>query len=274
MASSQPRHSSRTATPLQYFAQYITSSALQKSTCSITPLNAIMSDTRDLSDVVASATAAVTFAIVVYCHYGSINHRSTWDRQHLFLPMVFVFFPEIHICQVVMDSILVRQRRVSMRKHAAAMNDEGFWSYVGGILDLHSKDRAFAPGAVWIGDSRGGACAESRGHVETCNTESEQAQTEQQIQKRRLPQIGVRRTGNRDELVTLPGRERLIHLHEARFFNTQLHPEPRPSHRNLRHVRHRSGARHLGRPCPAVRMDGHQRILRGRETGHAGCRHL
>lgn len=120
-------------------------------------------DIRAVSDIVASATAAATFAIVAYCHHGSINHRSTWDRQHFFLPILFILFPEIYICQVVMNSILVIQRRVSMRKLGVAMNDEGFWYYVSSILDIHSKDREFAPGAVWIGGPSGGHAQKSEG---------------------------------------------------------------------------------------------------------------
>ena len=62
-----------------------------------------------------------------------------------------------------MNSILVTQRHVSVRKHAVAMNNEGFWYYVGSILNLHSKQREFASGAVWVGGPGGGHAQRSEG---------------------------------------------------------------------------------------------------------------
>ena len=104
-----------------------------------------MSNTRQISDVYALSIAAASSAIAAYCHYVFINHRSIWDRQHIYLLLLFALFPEVYVCQLVVDSILVIQRYFLMHERYIPMPNEGPWYYIGSILDLHTKDRSLGP---------------------------------------------------------------------------------------------------------------------------------
>lgn len=121
-----------------------------------------MAGTRDWKDVLSSCSATVFFSITAYCLYGSIIHRSTWDRQNLYLPLLFLLFPEIFICQTFMNTILIVQRYRCMRRLRVPRDAEGFWFYVCGILDLHSKHRKFEPRRHFIAHAGGGGSYEQK----------------------------------------------------------------------------------------------------------------
>lgn len=113
-----------------------------------------MADARDTTHIVASFINTTVWAVVAYCHYGTIANRSTWDRQHLWLPLLFLIFPEIFACQILINTMLLVQRFFGMRRlnPPVPMHQEGFWFYLGGVLDLHSSSRDFGAHNVWIND--------------------------------------------------------------------------------------------------------------------------
>lgn len=122
-----------------------------------------MADQRDWKETLNSFVVSALFSLVAYCHYGSIINRSTWDRQNLYLPCLFLLCPEIFLCQVCFNTILVIQRWKGMRRLRVNRSNEGFWFYVAAILDLHSETRAFDAGRVFIGGAGGGHEQKSEG---------------------------------------------------------------------------------------------------------------
>ncbi|KAG9187035.1 hypothetical protein G6011_10143 [Alternaria panax] len=122
-----------------------------------------MPEPREAHNVVGSLVNVIFWAFVAYCHYGSIIHRSTWDRQHIYLPFLFLFVPEIFLCQIVMNIVLLIHRHIGMSRLGIAMDHEGPWFYIAGVIDLHSASREFDQG-VWIGGPDGGHAQKSEGN--------------------------------------------------------------------------------------------------------------
>ncbi|KAI8941911.1 hypothetical protein NX059_000025 [Plenodomus lindquistii] len=86
-----------------------------------------MPELREVHNVIGSFVNASFWATVAYCHYGTVIHRSTWDRQHIYLPLLFVLVPELFVCQIFINIILLIHRYLAMSHLGVAMNDEGFW---------------------------------------------------------------------------------------------------------------------------------------------------
>ncbi|KAK9415463.1 putative TLC domain-containing protein [Seiridium unicorne] len=112
-----------------------------------------MSRDRDWNDALTSSILTLLFALIAYCHYGSIIHRSTWDRQNLWLPIVYTFFPQITLCHILMNTVLCVQRHKCMRtlyrgRRQIYNPNDGVFFYICAVLGMHTRSRNWHHPAV------------------------------------------------------------------------------------------------------------------------------
>lgn len=107
-----------------------------------------MGDDRELASPLGCAVSAAIASVFAYGHNGSIVHRSTWDRQNLWLPILYAMCPHIYPCQLLLNALLSWDRRCTIKRiYGAARRREGFTWYLCAFLGLHTNSRAFSMGA-------------------------------------------------------------------------------------------------------------------------------
>lgn len=95
-------------------------------------------DLRQWSDARQSLLATHIAGMVAYYQLGVITHRnhSRWDRQNVILPLIFLFFPLLYLCQIVVASLSVI-RDLTWRKY------QGLNYYICGLLGMYAKRISF-----------------------------------------------------------------------------------------------------------------------------------
>ena len=110
-----------------------------------------MGHPRDWNNALGPAISVGIFSIVSYCHQGTILHRSKWDKQTLWLPILYAMSPHIYASQLFLNALLCWNRFHTMRRiYGARQCRDGFLWYLCAILGMHTDSRAFHDPPVFI----------------------------------------------------------------------------------------------------------------------------
>lgn len=76
--------------------------------------NLTISNPRESSDILKSLVATHVFGVAAYYQLGNITHRggARWGKQHILMPVIFMFFPLLYPCQVLLSMFLVSRNYV------------------------------------------------------------------------------------------------------------------------------------------------------------------
>lgn len=107
-----------------------------------------MSHDRDWNDALTSSVLTMIFALLAYTHYGSLTHRSTWDRQNIWSPILYLLFPQLLACQLAMNIVLCFQRHHGMvelyqQRQRRYIPNDGLWFYICALLGMHTRERVW-----------------------------------------------------------------------------------------------------------------------------------
>lgn len=110
-----------------------------------------MASQRDWKTVLNQLASVAIFSIVAYGHQGSVVHRSIWDRQKLWLPLLYTLCPHIYFCQILLNVLLCWHRRGAMRRlHGRTVAGESFCWYLCAIFGMHTRSRVWSDPEVFI----------------------------------------------------------------------------------------------------------------------------
>ncbi|KAF2495466.1 hypothetical protein BU16DRAFT_539421 [Lophium mytilinum] len=98
----------------------------------------MVSDLREWPEIRQSLYATHLCGLVAYCQLGIITHRfrAKWDGQSIILPLVFVFFPLLYICQILV-AIPLALRNLLWRPR------EGLKYYICAVLGIYTVRTSF-----------------------------------------------------------------------------------------------------------------------------------
>ena len=135
------------------------------------PSQHTMERTRDPIHVVSSAISVGVFSIVAYCHQGTIVHRSKWNKQMFWLPVLYIMCPHLYICQIAINAVLCWDREKAMNRfHGAVHRREGFFWYCCGSLGMHTRTREWHDPPAYIANC-GPETSQGMLRLHSCQTE-------------------------------------------------------------------------------------------------------
>ena len=109
---------------------------------SISNSTSAVTNTREWSDIRQPLYSTHIFSLAAYYQLGSITHRNgaKWDRQHIVLPLIFLFFPLLYPSQIIVATLL------GVRNYIWRPN-QGLKYYICAVLGMYALRSSLVDGA-------------------------------------------------------------------------------------------------------------------------------